>query len=34
MRKATKEALKANIRNHELETILRRVIREELHAVD
>jgi uncharacterized protein (DUF4415 family) len=28
------EALKANIRNHELETILRRVIREELHAVD
>ena len=28
------EALKANIRDHELEAILRRVIREELHAVD
>lgn len=28
------EALKVNIRDHELETILRRVIREELRAVD
>ena len=28
------EALKANIRDHDLETILRRVIREELHSVD
>jgi uncharacterized protein (DUF4415 family) len=28
------EALKTNIRNIDLETILRRVIREELHATD